>query len=119
MLQLITLMPAAIDGEVLFDEYKTIVSFVTTTNIRVDISKKFVKFDKKTNQWYFTKSVYKHKHGYIDVTTFIKPNVLYIVEINDNVMKTQIDMVVKDLMSVEEIDRARGLISYAEESYRS
>lgn len=85
------------------------------------LSKKFAKFDPKTNRWYFNKLVHSLNHKTIvEVVTFLNIGEVYIAEINNLPSGSEERPVtIKDLITLDEVNRYGGLILYAKENNRS
>jgi len=106
---------------------KTIVSFGTFDGVRVDISKKFLKKDKISNRWCFTKLVMNPRTGVkVEAKTYITLGDVYIVQCPEQLAVGAFDDAGKprhiysatDLISFREVNAYRG-IHNAEETYRS
>ena len=100
---------------------KTIVSFATFEDTRIDFSKKFLKKDSVSDRWYFTRSSVIRPDGTITkIVVFIQYGEVYIAECKDNGLDFNLNTIfsVQDIINYEEAKAYRGTQD-AENSYRS
>lgn len=81
--------------DAVLQDSKSVVSFATNLTNRVDVSKKFVKFDKNTEQYIFSKTA--------DQALPIKLGEYYVVEVSNRILEPNVRMM-QDLVSVEQIN---------------
>lgn len=81
--------------EAVLQDTKSVVSFATNISNRVDVSKKFVKLNKDTGQYIFSKTA--------DQALPIKLGEYYVIEVSNRAWEPNIRMM-QDLVSVEQIN---------------
>lgn len=82
--------------DAVLQDTKSVVSFATNMSNRVDVSKKFVKLNKETGQYVFSKTV--------DQALPIKLGEYYVVEINNRITLEPNVRMMQDIISVTQIN---------------